>query len=481
MEESMDDSKTKGVGSGGQNYLRQLIFIVCYRKKLITGIFGVVFLLATALAVFLPPAYRSSAKFSVSMPQQLDPLQRENSYDYKNKVIRFLQDQKEIVLSNKVLTMAVQKLNPGIGPQATFEAVVELRKNMDVTPPSGETFEASSVYHISYTGSDPKEVARVTEAISEAYVTGYREISKVRTDYSYEFFKQQTQTLHDEMQAKEKALTRYETENAAVLIDILNLEPGKTNLEVGPYALLTEVTRKSHQLQEELAGMRTSMALLEKEVKGDKIPLVLSDMEVHGKTITAFKNRVAQLQIQLNEMKPQFSDQYEPVKQLKEELDLNVRSMREELGRTLQAQRISAQTLEAKVEELERLIGQLQERIRATAEERARYEQLKQEYTLARDAYVNSRNQLEQARLANALNQENQFITLVEKPEAALQPFKPNRPLLVVLGFIAGTFLALGTALTVDFFDHTIKTPEDIETYLGARVEWTVPRIGHSA
>lgn len=144
----------------------------------------------------------------------------------------------------------------------------------------------------------------------------------------------------------------------------------------------------------------------------------------------------------------------------------------------MQAQQLIARTIEARIEELGKLIGDLQERIRLTAEERSKYEHFKQDFSLARDAYANSRNQMEQARLANALNQENQYLTLVEKPEAALKPSKPNRPLLLMLGLFAGVFLALGTALTIDYFDHTIKTPEDVELHLAADVIWSIPRMG---
>jgi polysaccharide biosynthesis transport protein len=474
----MEQVRRKKVNRQGQNTWNQLVFIVFYHLRLILTVFSVVFTVSVLIAVFLPPSYRSSAKFSVSLPQQMDPLQREASFDYKNRVMRFLQDQKEIVLSNKVLTMAAEKVYPQIKPEEIAQAVLDLRKNLEVTPPSGETSEGSSVYIVSYTGSDSREAARIADAITDAYMVVYRELTKAKTDYSYEFFKQQTQELSDEMAAKERALRQYEVENAVALVDILNLEPGKTNLEVGPYALLTQFTRKSHELQEELVGLKTSLRTLEGELKHDKIPLVPVEMEGPGRALTAFKNRVAQLQIQLNEMKPQFSGQYEPLRQVKEELELNVKSLREEMGRSVQAQELIARTLEARIQELGKLIGDLQERIRLTAEERSKYEHLKQDFSLARDAYANSRNQMEQARLANALNQENQYLTLVEKPEAALKPSKPNRPLLLILGLFAGVFLALGTALTTDYFDHTIKTPEDVEVHLETSVIWSIPRTG---
>ncbi len=473
----MERERAKGKDRPTRTTLNQLVFVVFYRARLILTVFCVVFLVVAAVAVFCPSSYRSSAKLSVSFPQQLDPLQREAYFDYKNRVIRFLQDQKEIVLSNRVLSMAVRKVYPGIRPEEISRAILDLRKNLEVTPPSGETSEGSSVYYVSYTGDDATKVAHIAEAITDAYLAVYGEFSKSKTDYSYEFFRQHTQMLADEMEEKDKILRQYEADNALVLVDILNLEPGKTNLEVGPYAMLSQFTRKSHELQEELAALRASARSLDRELKLDKIPLIPTEMEGPGRAVTAFKNRVAQLQIQLNEMRPQFSAQYEPLRQVKDELDLNVRSLREELERSVQAQQLAARTLEARMQELGKLITHLEGRIRATAEERSKYEHLKRDFALARDAYAASRNQMEQARLANALNQENQYLTIVEKPEPALKPFQPNRTLILLLGLFSGLFLALGTALTVEYFDHTIKNPEDVEHYLAADVIWSVSHI----
>ncbi|HOV88085.1 MAG TPA: hypothetical protein PLM79_17150 [Syntrophobacteraceae bacterium] len=474
----MNDVSKRKACQENQHYVKQMAFIFFDRYKLIAGIFTTVFVLTLVWVLSLPPVYRSSAKFSVVIPQALDPLQRETYYDYKNRVIRYLQEQKELILSNTVLTTAVQLMFPELNPELLPKMVQSFREHVEVTPPKGETFEASSVFYITATGSNPHRVYRRASAITEAYMRGYGETTKAKTDYSYDFFKEQTQTLYNEMLEKEKALREYETKQAVSLIEMLNLDPTKTNLEVGPNALLTQFSRKSHELQEELAGLKTAIAKLEAEAKDDRIPVLLPEMEVTGRAITAFKNRVAQLQIQLNEMRPQFSDQFAPMKQVEKELDLNVRSLRDELNRSVMAQKITAQSIEAKIQELEKIIAALQERIRSTAEERSRYEHLKQQYLLAKDTYTHSRNQLEQARLANALNQEKQFITLVEKPEEPLEPFKPNRPVLILLGFLAGIFVSMATALTVDYFDHTLKTPEDIDCHLCAEVLGSVPRIG---
>jgi len=44
--------------------------------------------------------------------------------------------------------------------------------------------------------------------------------------------------------------------------------------------------------------------------------------------------------------------------------------------------------------------------------------------------------------------------------------------LIVALGLLGGVLFGIASALTLDFFDHTVKIPEDITTHLG------VPYLG---
>ena len=461
-----------------QNIFRDVVYIIFERLRTVLTIFIVVFSGSILLALFLPPIYQSSATFYLRSPPNLDPLQKDTYYDYKNRVRRALQEQKEIVFSNRVLQRVAEKLYPGPSLANLPKTIEKMRKRLEVTPPTGETFEDSNVYIVSYQEETAEGAAKGAATIAEVYQETFAAISREKALYSYEFFQQQVEKLEQDMAAKEAALRDYESRKALGLLEILNLEPKKTNLETGPQALLNQTLQKYHELQEQLAGLNTSIEAMERESEKSSIPAIIPEMEGVGRTITVFKNKVAQLQIQLNEMKPQFSEQFVPLEQVQHELDLNIRSLKDELARALEAQKINARTLKAKLLELEKVIEELQERIRSAVQEKSAYEGLLLEFNLARDAYSSARNQLEQARLALELNQEKQVITLVDVPEVPFKKSKPNRPLIVLLGLIAGLSLGVASALTVDYFDHSIKRPADISRYLKVPLLGSVSRRG---
>ena len=129
------------------------------------------------------------------------------------------------------------------------------------------------------------------------------------------------------------------------------------------------------------------------------------------------------------------------------------------------------------MQQIDDITAQISRNLQATAGEKSVYENLRQEFIIARDAYVNSRTQLEQARLSLSLSQDRQNITLVDRPVPPARPYSPNRLLIIVLGIVVGLLLSIGAALTVDHFDHTIKKPQDVEYYLGAPFLGSVPRV----
>jgi polysaccharide biosynthesis transport protein len=461
-----------------QNIFREFIFILFYRLPLLIMVFLTVFIISLVLAVTLPSVYRSTAKFSLVIPQSFDPLQQESSADYRNRVRRFLQDQKELILSNRVLTKVVQELYPGTTRQSAItDKINTLRENMDVVPPGGESFEGSSVFIVEFSDHSPAFAAKVATSITQNYLATYREISQGKTNFSHSFFQEQTQKLQKEMLDKETKVRDFETKQALALLEILNLGDAKANVEVGPNTLLTQFLGNYHALQTELAGLQASIVSLEQESNKSGIPAVLSDMEVPGRTITVFKNKVAQLQIQLNEMKPQFKENFEPMKQVEQELTLSVDSLKNELKRSLSAQKISAQSIKARIGQLEKTIKSLQDRIQSIAQQKATYHALLQEFNIAKDAYTRTQAQMEQARMAQSLTQDKQFLTLIDNPAVPIKPYKPNRMALALGGLLAGIFLGIAAALTVDHFDHRVKTIYEIEKQLNVPVLGSIPSL----
>ena len=460
-----------------RSFLREAIFIVFYYKRLILYVFVTTFLIFLFMAISLPAIYQCEAQFSMSMPQNLDPLQKENSYDTKNQYQRMLMDQKEVITSNRVLMRVAKRIFPDKSEDDYRKIVDQLHKDIDMAPPKGETFETTNVYYLRYENHDPQVALDLTNALAEIYLDVFTEIAGARTEYSYEFYKKQVESLYEVVQQKSEALREYESANALALADIQSLDPNKATTETGVKAQLNDLNRKRESLLEEYVALTQTIADLGTDLENNRLPTVLPDMEGAGKALTAYKNKIVQLQMEINEVKTQYTDEYEPLRRIKSELDSNIGLMREEMSLILRAKTIQAESIRGSLAEMDKMVNNLEESVRATAQQRSAYEYLKNDYNLAKDEYSTVKNKLELARQASNLSQQKMVITMVDPPTLPTKPVKPKRTVIAVMGILFGVFLGVAGAFTLDYFDHTLKNPEDIDHYLKLPCFGSLPHI----
>jgi succinoglycan biosynthesis transport protein ExoP len=67
--------------------------------------------------------------------------------------------------------------------------------------------------------------------------------------------------------------------------------------------------------------------------------------------------------------------------------------------------------------------------------------------------------------------------SVLEPANLPRAPGKPNRPLLVVLAFLVGGLIGIGTVLVVEQHDQSMKNAEEVENLLGLPVLGAIPRV----
>jgi capsular polysaccharide biosynthesis protein len=115
-------------------------------------------------------------------PRSKDPLQQENPSDERSRMRRVLQDQSELIMSNRVLTRVFQELAPANAQPVSNGQIDELRKNLKVTPAGGEPLERSILFFLEYSDDSPARAAQVAAAITQSYLDAYQEITKAKND-----------------------------------------------------------------------------------------------------------------------------------------------------------------------------------------------------------------------------------------------------------------------------------------------------------
>ncbi len=71
----------------------------------------------------------------------------------------------------------------------------------------------------------------------------------------------------------------------------------------------------------------------------------------------------------------------------------------------------------------------------------------------------------------------NNNVAILDQAMPPLHPIKPRKRLNLMVGAMFGMFLGLAVVFFLDYLDNTIRTPEDVEKFLGLTVIGVVPKM----
>jgi uncharacterized protein involved in exopolysaccharide biosynthesis len=95
----------------------------------------------------------------------------------------------------------------------------------------------------------------------------------------------------------------------------------------------------------------------------------------------------------------------------------------------------------------------------------------------AESSYLFYRERLDRARANDAADLSLVNVQVVDWPSVPAQP-RFTRLILILLAFVAGCVLAVPTALLIDYFDHRVYAPRDVESHLDVPVLGSISRLG---
>jgi uncharacterized protein involved in exopolysaccharide biosynthesis len=70
---------------------------------------------------------------------------------------------------------------------------------------------------------------------------------------------------------------------------------------------------------------------------------------------------------------------------------------------------------------------------------------------------------------------ETNNVSVIEDASVPRTPVRPRKTVNLAISVLVGLFVGVGVALAIEYFDTTVKTPDDVERYLGLPVIGIVP------
>ncbi len=408
-----------------------------------------------------------------------------------------------------------------------------------VDPRSGRPREATVAFTLSYENRSPQLAQRVANEIVSLFLEENLRVRRESTKETARFLEEEGRKLNEKISELEAKLAKFKEKNAGALpeyaalnqqmltrmedevskIDqqIRNLKDRKIYLrsqlsQLDPNGSLYSVDGKRiltpegrlKALQVQYISMTTKyakdhpdMVKIRREIKALKKEIGINDNTGELQTqLEAQKATLADLQ-------KRYSDDYPEVKRLKKSVAATESMLIKAGGRKsnhkpsiqqaknpayveLQTQLESTdaelRSLEAQRTDYKQRIASLEKKMMRAPEVEREYRALTRDYDNSVAKYKEIKAKQQQARLAESLEEERkgERFSLIEPPALPEEPAKPNRPAILLLGFLLALGAGAGHVALRESLDDTIQSSKEAVELLSIPPMAVVPYINNA-
>ncbi len=444
--------------------------------------------IAAAVALLLPPIYKSSA--TILIEEQDVPT------DFVMTTVTGYAEQRLQTINQRVMSATrLQEIINQYGlyqkdrDKKTIEEIISaMREDISLAPLSAETVDRRTgrtttvtiAFTLSYEANEtPEKVQQVTNVLASLFLEGNIQVRERQAKETSLFLEDEVNKIKEEMASLDQKIAVFKEKNINALPELLQVS----------LQTLNNAETNQDRLNEQLKSFREREGYLQSQLAN--IPRNLEDL-----TISQDQRRLEELTLQLDALKVRFSDQHPDVIKLRAELA--------EVKERAEAEKKEAETkdlpdnpayvtlaaqLASVVAEIDFMKNQLTENSKRIAEYRRRMEStpgVEEQYR----ALTGERNNLQakhddlsrklmEAKLAQGLEkgQKAERFTLIDPPRLPEKPDKPNRLAVVLIGLVLGIGAGVGTVSLAEFSDRSVRVPENMCDFVTAPVLAVIPEI----
>lgn len=332
----------------------------------------------------------------------------------------------------------------------------------------------SDVIEISAESRSAYEAALIANTCAVEYQKINLEINRSKLTNIRKFFEQQSQEKLAELRIADDSLRNFQEKGGIISMDVQSSE------------LLNQLAELGAQRDATQIELMTSNEVLKqyKFFLNKQDPQLVNYLEnaTSQAYITALQQQIAELQVNRDlavsinnpniDISNKVKEYDQRIGELKEKLKSTIAGIKaegfssnpEQVGRLAQQlveEQIKNSTLSVKFSQLEALTKQYEQKLSVLPKTSTALSQYQRDRESQQQLFLLV-NEKYQESIINELSQPGN-VFIIGEGKIPDGPEKPNRKLILIFGFILGPILAFCYILIRDYFDNTVKTPEDLE------------------
>lgn len=434
--------------------LKKLFSLMIEKKKIVIAIIVVCTLIATIVAFVLPKSYQSTTLVRVKSGSS-------SMFGYAAMAAGFGIDigegssgspesYIELMKSREVLEPIITELDLPEETKENMTAAGFAKSNLEVT-----NIKNTDLITIAAYGKTPEEAQMISQGVADNFLALMTKLNKEDNSTTLKFLDERIKIAKEEMETAENKLAAYQQEHKIYAPD----EQAKAII-----ANLNNYDTTIAQLQAQSEGDSAKLAGVTSQLEQQNASLL--EYNVSDNTnIGNIRESIVNKRVELVGLQQQFTDEHPDVIKAKEELNSLERSLSDEIAKAVNSQSVTLSPVQsnllkdkistevqisvnnASLEALKAKQAEAQESIATLSADSVEYMRLSREATITGQVYTSLVQNYEQTRIQEAKDSMDiQIIDAADLPKEDM-PAKPNKKLIVAIGFVLGIMISFGYTL----------------------------------
>jgi len=436
--------------------LKKLFSLMIEKKKIVLAIVVICTIIATIVAFILPKSYQSTTLVRVksggssSAMAGYAAMAAGFGIDIGGGSSGSPESYIELMKSREVLNPIIEKVDLTDEEREKMRTEDFFKKYLEIT-----NTKKTDLINIAAYGKTPEEAQMISQGVADNFLALMTKLNKEDNSSVLKFLDERIKIAKEEMETAENKLQAYQQEHKIYAPD----EQAKAII-----ANLNNYDTTIAQLQAQSEGDSAKLAGVTSQLEQQNASLL--EYNVSDNTnIGNIRESIVNKRVELVGLQQQFTDEHPDVIKAKEELNSLEKSLSDEITKAVNSQSVTLSPVQsnllkdkistevqisvnnASLEALKAKQAEAQESIATLSADSVEYMRLSREATITGQVYTSLVQNYEQTRIQEAKDSMDiQIIDAADLPKEDM-PAKPNKKLIVVIGFVLGIMISFGYTL----------------------------------
>ena len=434
--------------------LRKLFSLMIEKKMIVIAIIVICTIIATIVAFVLPKSYQSTTLVRVksggSSMSGYAAMAAGFGIDIGGGSSGSPESYIELMKSREVLEPIIAELDLPDEDKEKLTAEGFAKKNLEVT-----NIKKTDLITIAAYGKTPEEAQMISQGVADNFLALMTKLNKEDNSSVLKFLDERMKIAKEEMETAENKLQAYQQEHKIYAPD------AQTRSIIDS---LNTYDNSIAQLQAQSEGNSAKLAGVTSQLEQQNASLL--EYNVSDNTnIGNIRESIVNKRVELVGLQQQFTDEHPDVIKAKEELNSLEKSLSDEIAKAVNSQSVTLSPVQASLlkdkistevqisvnnaslEALKAKQAEAQESIATLSADSVEYMRLSREANITGQVYTSLVQNYEQTRIQEAKDSMDiQIIDAADLPKEDM-PAKPNKKIIVAIGFVLGIMISFGYTL----------------------------------